>query len=142
MNSVCHTVETWALLCNGNREAALLCSEKGMALNPSDPAMQVNRALALGYDGQFAEAAELMSQAVRLEPLPPPWFAEFKGVIAFAEGRYQDTLAGVEHLDFAWDNMCALACYAHLGRPERAKTMLALLKQRGRAPDWQRGFVA
>ena len=140
MNSVCHTVETWALLCNGNREAALLCSEKGMALNPSDPAMQVNRALALGYDGQCAEAAELMSQAVRLEPLPPPWFAEFKGVIAFAEGRYQDTLAGVEHLDFAWDNMYALACYAHLGRPERAKTMLALLKQRGRAPDWQRGL--
>jgi TolB-like protein len=140
MNATCHSIETWALLCVGNREAALLCSGKGMALNPSDPALQVNRALVLGYDGRCGEAAELMAQAFRLEPLPPPWFAEFNGVIAFAEGRYEDTLAGVEHLDFAWDNMYALACYAHLGRPEQAKAMLALLKQQGRAPDWQRGL--
>ena len=139
-NAMCRISETWALLCVGNREAALLCSEKGMSLNPGDPAMQVNRALALGYDGKYAEAAELMGQAFRLEPLPPPWFAEFKGVIAFAEGRYEETLAGVEHLDFAWDNMYALACYAHLGRPEPAKAMLAQLKEKGRAPDWQLGL--
>ena len=140
LNATCHSIETWALLCVGNREAALLCSGKGMALNPSDPALHVNRALVLGYDGRCGEAAELMAQAFRLEPLPPPWFAEFNGVIAFAEGRYEDTLAGVEHLDFAWDNMYALACYAHLGRSEQAKAMLALLKRQGRAPDWQRGL--
>ncbi len=141
LNAHCHAIETWALLCVGNREAALLSSAKGMALNPSDPAMQVNRALALAYDGSIGEAEELMAQAFRLEPLPPPWFAEFKGVIAFAEGRYEETLAGVEHqTDFAWDNMYALACYAHLGKAVEARAMLARLKQQGRAPDWQLGL--
>ena len=112
-----------------------------MALNPSDPNVQVNRALALAYDGNIGEANELMAQAFRLEPLPPPWFAEFKGVIAFSEGRYEETLAGVGHLtDFAWDNMYALACYAHLGKAVEARAMLARLKQQGRAPDWQLGL--
>ena len=81
-----------------------------------------------------------MAQAFRLEPLPPPWFAEFNGVIAFAEGRYEEALTGVAHLDFAWDNMYALACYALLDRPEPAKAMLARLKDQGRAPDWQLGL--
>lgn len=141
MNAMCRALETWALLCIGDREAALLCSETGIALNPGDPAMQAIRALALGYDGRYDEAAELMAQAFRLEPLPPPWFAEFKGVIAFAEGRYEEALAGVEHFDFAWDNMYALACYAQLDRSEQAKAMLAQLKQKGRAPDWQLGIA-
>ncbi len=140
MNATCRHLETWALLCVGNREAALLCSENGIALNPGDPAMQAIRALVLAYDGRCGEAADMMAQAFRLEPLPPPWFAEFKGVIAFAEGRYEEALAGVEHLDFAWDNMYALACYAHLERPEPAKALLAQIKEMGRATDWQRGI--
>jgi TolB-like protein/thioredoxin-like negative regulator of GroEL len=141
MSATCCMIESWTSLCVGNLDAALGCSEKGMALNPSDPNLLVNRALALGYDGRYAEATELMAKAFRLEPLPPLWFAEFKGVIDFAEGLYEETLAGVEHLDFAWDNMYALACYAHLGRSEQAKAMLAELKQKGRAPDWQRGIA-
>lgn len=141
LNAVCHALQIWTLLCIGNREEALLSGERAIALNPSDPAVQVNRALALAYDGRSGEAKELMAQAFRLEPLPPPWFAEFKGVIAFADGRYEETLAGVEHLtDFAWDTMYALACYAHLGRAEEARALLARLKQQGRAPDWQLGL--
>jgi pentatricopeptide repeat protein len=59
----------------------------------------------------------------------------------FAEGRYEETLAGVEHIGaFAWDNMYALACYAHLGKPEQAWAMLARLKQQGRQPDWNLGL--
>lgn len=94
--------------------------------------MQVNWALTLAYDGRFDNAAQLMGQASQLEPLPPPWFAEFSGVIAFAEGRYEETLAGVEHLtDFAWDNMYALACYAHLGRREKANLIASLAPASG-----------
>ena len=81
-----------------------------------------------------------MAQAFRLEPLTPPWFAKFNGVVAFAEGRYEETLAGVEHLDFAWDNIYALACCVHPERPKQAQSMLPQLKDKGRAPDWQRGI--
>jgi TolB-like protein len=140
MSAISHAIKTWTSICVGNLDEALLASARGMALNPGDPAIQANRALALGYYGRYDEAAELLAQALRLEPLPPLWFAEFKGVIAFGEGRYEETLAGVELLDFAWDNMFALACYAHLGRPGPAKAMLAKLKETGRAPDWQLGL--
>ena len=140
-NALCYTAQAWALICVGNLDGALTSSEKGIAANPGDPAMLVNRALVLAYDGKCSDARELMAQAFRLEPLPPPWFAEFNGVIAFAEGRYEETLAGVEHIgEFAWDNMYALACYAHLGRPEQARAMLARLKQQGRQPDWHLGL--
>ncbi|MFO1203740.1 MAG: hypothetical protein U1E58_14005 [Tabrizicola sp.] len=128
-------------ICFGDLDAALRSSARGMALNPGDPNLQVNRALALGFDSSFGEASELLSQAQRLEPLPPLWFAEFKGVIAFAEARYEETLAGVEPIDAAWDKMYALACYGHLGRPERAKALLEQLNHTGRSPDWMCGVA-
>ena len=141
-NSTIHTIHTWALLCVGDLPAALKVSERGMQLNPSEPAMMVNRALALGYDGRLQEADDLMRQAHRLEPIPPLWFGEFSGVLAFAAGRYGETLAGVEPIadDAAWDMMYALACYGLLGDAESARTTLARLAAEGRVPDWELGI--
>lgn len=141
MSAICHAIETWTSICVGNLDAALQSSAKGMALNPGDPNIQVNRALALGFDGRYGEASVLLTQARRLEPLPPMWFAEFNGVIAFAEGRYEETLAGVEPIDAAWDKMYALACYGHLGRVDQARALLADLRKNGREPDWMTGVA-
>jgi hypothetical protein len=140
-NAPWYTAETWALICVGDLDGALASSEKGIAVNPGDPAMQVNRALALARDGKCGEARDLMAQAFRPEPLPPPWFGEFNGVIAFAEGRHEETLARVEPIgDFAWDNMYALACCANFGRAAKARAMLARLNEQGRQPDWHLGL--
>ena len=140
-NAVCHAIHTWALLCIGDLDAALRTSARGVALNSGDPNMLVNRALALAYDGKHAETQGLLGQAHRLEPLPPRWFGEFAGVAAFSEGRYEDTLAGVESIgEFAWDMMYALACYGHLGLVEQAREVLARFRQQGRNPDWSLGM--
>ena len=135
-----HAIHTIVLLRNGDLESALRASERGLALNPGQPGMLANRALTLTYDGRTAEARNLMAQALRLEPMPPPWYARFNSVIAFVEGHYEETLAGVEpQVEMAWDIMYALSCYGHLGRAEQALATLAQLQKQGRVPDWLLG---
>ena len=51
-NAKCHAFRTWTLLCVGHLDAALDVSQRAMALNPGDPAVLVNRAFALTYDGK------------------------------------------------------------------------------------------
>ena len=140
-NSTIHMFHTWALLCVGDLPAALKVSERGMQLNSGEPAVMVNRALALGYEGRLQEADELMRQAHRLEPIPPLWFGEFSGVLAFASGHYDETLAGVEPIgEAAWDVMYALACYGLKGDAGSARAALARLAADGRSPDWELGI--
>ena len=135
-----HTIHNIALLRNGDLQGALRASERGLALNPGQPGMLANRALTLTYDGRTAEAGALMAQALRLEPLPPPWYARFIGVIAFVEGRYDEALTGVAPQgERAWDIMYTLSCCGHLGRTEQARATLARLSQQGRDPDWALG---
>jgi TolB-like protein len=139
-NAMSHAIHTWTLLCVGNLNAALEVSSRAMALNPGDPNVLANRSLALTYDGRVTDAQALLDLARRLEPLPPPWFAEFEGVLAFAEGRYAESLKGIEPLaENAWDAMYALASCGHLGLVERAKAILARFRQRGPDPDWLLG---
>lgn len=137
------TAHVWALLRVCELDAALRASELSFALNPSDPAILVNRALALGYDGRMAEAAEFLRQAQRLEPIPPPWFGEFRGIIAFADGRYEETLAGVEPIaESAWDIMYALACHGLTGEASKAHATLERLAAEDRKPNWKLGIAS
>jgi TolB-like protein len=139
-NAICHAIHTWTLLCVGNLDSALNVSKRAFALNPGDPAVLVNRALALSYDGKNMEAQALLDLARKLEPLPPPWFAEFAGVLAFAEGRYAESLEGVEPFaECAWDAMYALACCGHLGLSDRARAVLSRLRKQRPDPDWLLG---
>lgn len=140
-NAHAHAAHSWASLCVGDLATALRVSERGINLNPSDPNVLVHRALALGYDGRTSEAKDLIIQAHKLEPIPPLWFGEFSGIIAFSEGRYEETLAGVEPIPLpAWDIMYALACYGHLGNKAKARAKLAELTEAGRKLDWDLGI--
>ena len=140
LKAVTYTIHSIALLRNGDLEAALRTSERGLALNPGQPGMLANRAHTVTYDGRTAEARDLMAQALRLEPLPPPWYARYCGVIAFVEERYEEALVGFDpHVERAWDIMYALSCCGHLGRAERPRATLARLRFQGRDPDWLLG---
>jgi TolB-like protein len=139
-NAICHALHAWTLLHVGNLDSALNVSKRAFALNPGDPAVLVNRAVALSYDGKSIEAQALLALARKLEPLAPPWFAEFAGVLAFAEGRYAESLKGVEPLaECAWDAMYALACCGHLGFSDRARTILSSFRTQRPDPDWLLG---
>ena len=136
-NAKGHAFHTWALLCIGNLEAALEFSKRAVALNSGDPAVLVNRTLALIYDGKSAEAQKLLELGRKLEPLPLAWFNEIGSLMAFIEGRYAEALEGFEPLgDFAWDIMYALSSCGHLGLADRAKAILSRFQKLGPEPDW------
>ena len=140
LKSLGHAILNITLLRNGDLAGALRASERGLTFNPGQPGMLANRALTLTYDGRTVEARDLMAQALRLEPLPPPWYARFNGVIAFVEGRYDEAFMGVASQGKrAWDIMYALSCCGHLERAEQARATLARLNQQGRDPDWLLG---
>lgn len=139
-SAISHAIHTWTLLCVPNLDAALEVSKRSMGLNPGDPAVLVNRAIALTYDGKAAEAHALLNLARKLEPLPPLWFAQFDGVLAFVERRYAETLEATEpQAEYAWDTLYALASCGHLGLAKRAKDILARFRQQGSEPDWLLG---
>jgi hypothetical protein len=61
--------------------------------------------------------------------------------VAFVEGRYDETLAGVEPIpEPAWDIIYALACYGLMGEKSKARALLARLAEAGRNPDWALGI--
>ncbi len=139
-SAICYAIQAWALTCIKDLDGALRASERGVLLNPGGPAVLVNRALVLAYDGKLAEARSLFEQARKLEPLPPLWFGEFEGVAAFAEGRYEDCIAGVEPIPgIAWDVMYALASYGHLGWKDKALQTRQRIAQSGPAADFYFG---
>ncbi len=139
-NATCHFIQAWALLCSKDLEGALRASERGILLNPGDPEVLVNRALVLAFDGRLAEARSLFEQARKLEPLPPLWFGEFEGIAAFAEGRYEDCVAGVGPIpNIAWDVLYALACYGQLGWKDKALQARQRFAQSGPAADFHYG---
>ncbi len=139
-SAICYAIQAWALTCIKDLDGALRASERGVLLNPGGPAVLVNRALVLAYDGKLAEARSLFEQARKLEPLPPLWFGEFEGVTAFAEGRYEDCVAGVEPIpDIAWDVMYALASYGQLGWKDKALQTRRRIAQSGPVADFYFG---
>jgi TolB-like protein len=140
-NAFCQSALGWAMLCAGDLAGGLRANARAMTLNPNDPIVLVNHALAIGLDGKTAEAQELFLQVQKLEPIPPLWFAEFKGVVAFVDGHYDETLAGVEPIPIpAWDNLYALACYGLMGERSKARATLERLAAEGRKPDWAFGI--
>ncbi len=137
----CHSAHNWALLWTGDLAGALRISEKGVKLNPSDTQVLLNHALTLAYSGRTPEATDYINQAHKLEPIPPIWFGEFRGIIAFADGRYEETLLGTEHItEPAWDLMYTLACYGLLGDKVKARATLARLAKANRNIDWSLGI--
>jgi pentatricopeptide repeat protein len=140
-NAKGHAIHAWALLCNSDRVGALQASARGAALNPGDPAVLINQALALTYEGRHDEARGLFAQANRLEPFPPLWFAEFASVAAFAIGRYEDCLAGFEAIPEAgWDMMYALASYGQMGLKDEARDVFSRMKRLGINLDFEMGI--
>lgn len=141
-SAISHAIHTWTLLCIGDRQSALEASRRAMALNPGDPAVLVNRAFALTYDGSNAEVRMLLELGRKLEPLPPLWFSEFAGLLAFSEERYAEALEGTLPLaEFAWDTMYALASYGHLGLADQARAIRQRFLQHGPEPDWNIGIA-
>jgi TolB-like protein len=113
----CHTALGLAQIWMSGQGVDLAAASYGqaMALNPGDPDVLIELALFHTFAGDLAAARDHFARAYRLNPAPPPWFGEFRGVALFAEGRYAEAWPAFAAVpDDAWGAMYLLASLGHL----------------------------
>lgn len=116
--------------------------ERGLALNPDDPWIQVDLGYLYSYTGRAEEACRRLEGARQLDPgLGPPWYWRSLGLAYFVERHYEAALGCFElaHADGAgagaradpatgpapgYAKLVAAACCAKLGDRAKARTMV------------------
>ena len=133
----CHTALGLCQLWLEGVEAAAPSYQRAFTLNPGDPNVLIELGLLNAYAGNLAKSNEFFDQVLRLLPLPPLWFADFRGVAEFSEGRYTQALPSFMAFPeaAAWDTMYAMACLGHLGKHEQAFACKARFQADGRTWD-------
>ena len=100
---------------------------------PADPNVLAEMALLHIYSGNLDKAFSLLDEAERLNPLPPLWYAEFRGIAAFVMRRYADALPAFAAVpECVFDTTYVMACLGHMD--DRKRT--ALVMQRVRERNW------
>ena len=115
-SALCHTAVGLCQLWAAGVDTAAPSFERALALNPGDPDVLCVVGQLRAYGGDLAASRDFLAQAFRLNPLPPPWFGEYRAIVHFIEGRYAEALPAFLALpDAAFDVMYALACVGQLG---------------------------
>ena len=115
-SALCHTAVGLCRIWAEGVDAAAPSFEKALALNPGDPEVQWAMAQLQVYAGDLAASRDFLGQALRLNPLPAPWYAECRAIGDFIEGRYAEALPAFLAIpNAAFDAMYGLACAGHLG---------------------------
>jgi adenylate cyclase len=73
----------------GDYKTAVALARRAVEVEPNNYEAQYNLAWGLDLDGQFEEAVEIMTHAMRVWPHPPPWARMIEGFINIHAGRYE-----------------------------------------------------
>lgn len=118
-------------------DASRKAADQALRLNPGDYYAHAQRALVAFFDGDHALARAWLASVNRLTPNPLPWVAHYEPMIAFQEGRFRDTCAGLAgYADPAWQMMYAIAAHGHLGETDQARAIVAHYAAQGRVHDY------
>jgi TolB-like protein len=113
-------------------EAARPAIRRAVTLNSGDSYVLADAALHAVYDGRPDEARAFLDAADRLNPIPPRWFAEYRGLLNFAEGHHAAAapgFAGLEHCMF--DTAYLVASLALTGDRAALGKVMQTVKARG-----------
>jgi adenylate cyclase len=142
-NAVCHTALGFCQLWGEGLDAASRTYHKAYSLNPGDPNVLTEMGLLNAYLGDLPASYEFFDLAVRMNPLPPLWYAEYRSIAAFVEGRYAEALPAFLAIpDYGFDVMYAMACLGHLENRERAIACKSRFHKAGRRWDLLEGAKA
>jgi tetratricopeptide (TPR) repeat protein len=115
-SALCHTAVGFSQIWSEGLDVAAASFERAFALNPGDPDVLTAMAQLEAYGGDLAASRDFLAQALRLNPLPPLWFGEYRAIGDFIEGRYAEALPAFQAIpDAAFDATYALACAGQLG---------------------------
>ncbi len=139
----CYSVRGFCQLWLSGVAAAGASNEQALALNPGDPNILADAALVQAYRCDRRRLDPLLAEAYRLNPLPPAWYAEYRGILDFAEGNYAAAAPAFLAIpDSAFDVMYALACLGHLGDRAGIGRIEQHMASRGRRWDFRHGAMA
>jgi adenylate cyclase len=96
---------------------------KARALNPNDAGIKSESAYVLAFAGRLAEAIELTTDAMRLDPYHPDWFLWNAAIVYYSARNYEASTAAAERMrDPPAEALLFLAAsYAQLGRLPEAQ---------------------
>lgn len=119
----CQAMMGFVLTHRGQRDLAGPYFDRAVELNPGDIQMAYLRAWWLARTGRAEEALKLLELAMRLDPFPPAWFWEVRGIAFFAMRRYDDVIKALERMihPHAWDHAYIAACHAHMNHHAEAR---------------------
>jgi len=142
MSGGCHQAFALCRLWAEGPEAAAVSIAKSLDLNPNDPDTLIDAVVIAAYSGNLLEARYHTGNAFRLNPLPPLCYPEYRAVLAFVEGRYEEALPGFEALpDCAYDSTYVLACHGLLGDKQKAAQVREHNAGAGRKWDYRAGAI-
>ena len=121
--SRCHAFLAVAYLERGEFDMALSHFERMAALNPSDANGISNMGYALAAVGRAEEGAEMIRQAMRLNPFHPDWYWADLASVLYDARRYEEALDAHKHLAGRkkyWLHARRAACYGQLRRLDEA----------------------
>ena len=139
----CYSVRGFCQLWLEGPDVAAAAIETALTLNPGDPNILADAGLVEVYRGNRMRFESFLAQAHSLNPLPPAWYAEYRGLLDFTGQNYAAaTPAFLAIPDSAFDDMYALACLGHTGDHAGIDRLRQRMAEKGQHWDFLRGATA
>jgi adenylate cyclase len=132
---ITHTVRSRMYLFRRQYQESILELERGLALDPNDPACHLHMGYALTLAGKPRDGVEYLKKGMRLDPHNPARYLTFLGVAHFCMGEMQEAVALVEKAMRlnpenapSWRAWLASFC-ALIGRVQEARDLIETWKK-------------
>jgi len=105
--------------------------EQALALNPHDAQTWSHYAWYLTCVGEHRKALDFLDRREAIEPFPPNWHWEIRGLAAYCLGRYRDALDAFGRMTALnyWAHGYLAACHGQLGNVAEAKASWRRMKE-------------
>jgi adenylate cyclase len=125
-----HSLLAHVYLMKRQFQMAIAEAERAVALNPNGADAQAHLGIILNYAGRREGAIASLEKAIRLNPIPPNWYAFSLGEAYCLAGQHEKALSAYEQVLHRYpDDIRALigsaATYSLLGREEEARAQAA-----------------
>jgi TolB-like protein/Flp pilus assembly protein TadD len=123
-----HRVAAWHYTFKRQHEKAIAEAERALTLEPNNTKSHSAMGGALMYAGRSKEAIEFWKKAMRLDPYYPARYLMYLGLAQFCAGQLEEAATSFERGRKRNPGLSVLplaAIYAHLGREQEAKDVLA-----------------
>jgi adenylate cyclase len=113
-------------------DKAVQSAERAVALNPNSAEANASLGRLLVFTGKPKEGAEMLNKAIRLNPIPPAWYAYMLGSAYLGANDYNQSMAAYQKALQAKPNDSLIqaglvAAYGLAGRQQEARALASEL---------------